>query len=80
MFAANIRAFVVTPFTMFQPHQPAFSHRPSTARAYRCVCGAQVFFRNNACLQCGRGLGFDPWLGQVLAIEPDGEALSLIHI
>ena len=59
---------------MFQPHQPAFSHRPSTARAYRCVCGAQVFFRNNACLQCGRGLGFDPWLGQVLAIEPDGEA------
>lgn len=55
---------------MSQSLQPAYSHHPSTARAYRCVCGAQVFFRNNACLQCGRALGFDPWLGQVLAIEP----------
>ncbi|MFP8781387.1 putative zinc-binding metallopeptidase [Hydrogenophaga sp. RWCD_12] len=52
---------------------PAFLHHPSTARAYRCVCGAQVFFRNSACLQCGRALGFDPWLGQVLAIEPEAE-------
>jgi hypothetical protein len=56
---------------MPHPLQPAYSHHPSTARAYRCVCGAQVFFRNNACLQCGRALGFDPWLGQVLAIEPE---------
>ena len=55
---------------MSQPPISAFSHQPSTARAYRCVCGAQVFFRNNTCLQCGRALGFDPWLGQVLAIEP----------
>ena len=61
---------------MSQPPQSAYSHHPSTARAYRCVCGAQVFFRNNACLQCGRALGFDPWLGQVLAIEPeDGSGL-----
>ena len=55
---------------MSQSPTSAFSHQPSTARAYRCVCGAQVFFRNNTCLQCGRALGFDPWLGQVLAIEP----------
>lgn len=44
---------------------------PSTARAYRCACGAQVFFRNSHCLQCGRALGFDPWLGQMLSIEQD---------
>ncbi len=44
---------------------------PSTARAYRCACGAQIFFRNSHCLQCGRALGFDPWLGQMLSIEQD---------
>ncbi len=49
----------------------AFPLHPSTARAYRCACGAQVFFRNNTCLQCGRSLGFDPRLGQVLTIEPE---------
>lgn len=59
---------------MTPPSPPAFQHHPSTARAYRCVCGAQVFFRNTACLPCGRALGFDPWRGQVLAIEPDAAA------
>lgn len=58
---------------MTPPASPALRLHPSTARAYRCTCGAQVFFRNNTCLQCGRALGFDPWLGQVLAIEPDAE-------
>ena len=58
---------------MSDSRSPAFLHHPSTARAYRCVCGAQVFFRNSACLQCGRALGFDPWRGQVLAIEPEAE-------
>ena len=59
---------------MTPPPSPSLRLHPSTARAYRCTCGAQVFFRNNTCLQCGRALGFDPWVGQVLAIEPDGEA------
>jgi hypothetical protein len=58
---------------MTPPASTALRLHPSTARAYRCTCGAQVFFRNNTCLQCGRALGFDPWLGQVLAIEPDAE-------
>jgi len=59
---------------MTPPASPSLRLHPSTARAYRCTCGAQVFFRNNTCLQCGRALGFDPWLGQVLTIEPDAEA------
>ncbi|MBT9550545.1 MAG: putative zinc-binding metallopeptidase [Hydrogenophaga sp.] len=58
---------------MTPPASASLRLHPSTARAYRCTCGAQVFFRNNTCLQCGRALGFDPWLGQVLAIEPDAE-------
>ena len=30
------------------------------SRAYRCRCGAHVFFRNSLCLKCGTPLGYLP--------------------
>ena len=40
-------------------------------RRYRCACGRPVFFRNSACLACGRALGYDCERGLVLALEPE---------
>ncbi len=51
--------------------------QPRTPRAYRCLCGAAVFFRNSGCLSCGRALGFDPAGRMLLALEPDREDASL---
>ena len=51
--------------------------QPRTPRAYRCLCGAAVFFRNSGCLSCGRALGFDPAGRTLLALEPDREDASL---
>ncbi|NRT54603.1 zinc-binding metallopeptidase family protein [Sphaerotilus uruguayifluvii] len=51
--------------------------QPRTPRAYRCLCGAAVFFRNSTCLACGRGLGFDPAGRTLLALEPDREDAGL---
>lgn len=47
--------------------------QPRTPRAFRCVCGAPVFFRNSACLSCGRALGYDPAQRTLLALEPRGD-------
>ena len=44
--------------------------QPRTPRAYRCLCGAAVFFRNSACLSCGRALGYAPHERTLLALEP----------
>ena len=49
--------------------------QPRTPRAYRCLCGAAVFFRNSACLSCGRALGYAPHERTLLALEPRGEDL-----
>ncbi|MGA8514177.1 MAG: putative zinc-binding metallopeptidase [Burkholderiaceae bacterium] len=43
-------------------------HSPSR-RAYRCACGASVFFRNSACLSCHRQLGYEPQRAQVVALH-----------
>jgi hypothetical protein len=49
--------------------------QPRTLRAFRCQCGAPVFFRNSACLSCGRALGYDPAQRRLLALDVRGEAL-----
>ncbi len=43
-------------------------HKPPTPHAYTCVCGASVYFHNSKCLNCGRELGYDPDLAQVVAL------------
>jgi hypothetical protein len=35
-------------------------HAPQTPRSWRCLCGAQLYFRNSRCLACSRELGYDP--------------------
>lgn len=49
--------------------------QPRTLRAFRCLCGAPVFFRNSACLSCGRALGYDPVQRRLLALDVRGESL-----
>jgi hypothetical protein len=39
-------------------------------RAYRCRCGAPVFFANTQCLSCGTALGYLPDEGRVAALLP----------
>ena len=36
--------------------------------AYRCVCGASVYFQNSVCLNCHSELGYDPALAQVVPL------------
>ncbi len=42
---------------------------PITPRAFSCVCGRPVFFRNSQCLACERPLGYDVARGALLALE-----------
>jgi len=56
----------------WRPQRP-----PRTPRAYRCQCGAAVFFRNSACLACGRALGFDPQARVLRALDPASEDADL---
>lgn len=42
-------------------------------RAFTCVCGQPIFFRNSVCLGCGRALGYDAARGKLLPLEPTGE-------
>ena len=46
---------------------------PSTPRAFSCVCGRPVFFRNSECLACRRALGYDAGRGTLLALERAAE-------
>ncbi|MDQ8023480.1 MAG: putative zinc-binding metallopeptidase [Moraxellaceae bacterium] len=39
-------------------------------RAYRCDCGAPLFFRNSHCLQCDRPLGYDSDCARLLTLVP----------
>lgn len=47
-------------------------------RAYRCECGAPLFFRNSHCLQCDRPLGYDSERARLLTLVP-GPAEGLWH-
>jgi hypothetical protein len=40
----------------------------STRHAYRCVCGAAIFFRNSQCLSCGRTLAYEPMGARMVAL------------
>jgi hypothetical protein len=38
-------------------------------RHYRCTCGNAVFFRNSACLNCHRQLGYEPERAKIVALH-----------
>ncbi len=38
-------------------------------RNFTCVCGQGLFFENTLCTACGRRLGFDPQVGELVALE-----------
>ena len=40
------------------------------SRFYKCRCGNPVFFDNTLCLVCGSTLGFVPYEGRVIALDP----------
>ena len=42
-------------------------------RAYRCLCGQRLFFRNTQCIACKRSLGYQPEAESLAALEPAGE-------
>jgi hypothetical protein len=42
---------------------------PFAPRAYKCRCGGAVFFRNSQCLACKSPLGYDPYRGNLYALE-----------
>jgi len=42
-------------------------------RAFTCICGQPIFFRNSVCLGCGRALGYDAARGKLLPLEPTDE-------
>jgi hypothetical protein len=50
------------------------SSLPSTRRAYRCVCGAAIFFRNSQCLSCGRTLAYEPQSARMVALVAHHDA------
>jgi hypothetical protein len=41
----------------------------ATPRAYRCVCGQPVFFRNSRCLACDAALGYVPSHGRLYPLR-----------
>jgi hypothetical protein len=43
------------------------------SRAYRCRCGALLFFANTLCLTCGSQLGYLPDEGRIAALDPARE-------
>lgn len=40
------------------------------SRSYRCRCDRAVFFRNSICLGCKAPLGYEPDVGQIVALKP----------
>ena len=42
-------------------------------RAYRCRCGAALFFANTQCLTCWSQLGYLPDEGRIAALDPEHE-------
>jgi hypothetical protein len=63
------------------PLQALAHELPSTRHAWRCVCGAPIFFRNSQCLSCGRELGYEPERGQMVALEmaDTADGVHIIH-
>lgn len=44
-------------------------------KRFYCDCGSQVFFDNQACLNCGASLGFDPASMDMVALHDRGDGL-----
>lgn len=53
---------------------------PHLQRTYTCRCGSLLFFRNSFCLNCHTALGYHPFLGKVLPIEPGPEPNSWVQV
>ena len=47
-------------------------------RDFQCACGQSLYFENTLCNACHRRLGYDPYLGELLAIEPQASELEAI--
>ena len=47
---------------------PESLNRSPPPHAYRCVCGAGVYFHNSVCLNCQTDLGYDPDLAQIVPL------------
>jgi hypothetical protein len=47
----------------------------AASRVFTCQCGRPVFFRNSRCVVCGTALGYDPHIGTLLPLQPEGDAL-----
>jgi hypothetical protein len=46
----------------------------STRPAYRCVCGAPIFFRNSQCLSCARSLAYEPETARMVSLVAQHDA------
>ena len=58
---------------------PAAGDSPGRlSRAYRCRCGAHVFFRNSLCLKCGTPLGYLPQEAMLRPLAPGPQAGSWV--
>ena len=42
-------------------------------RSFRCSCGNRVYFENDRCLSCGRGLAFDPATMMLRVVGPSDQ-------
>jgi hypothetical protein len=42
-------------------------------KLFQCICGQQLFFENDQCLACGRKVGYSPEVGNVEALDPNGD-------
>ena len=40
------------------------------SRAFKCVCGQALYFRNSQCMRCGRALGYESGRCELVALEP----------
>ncbi|WER46674.1 putative zinc-binding metallopeptidase [Cupriavidus sp. WKF15] len=49
------------------------AHGVAIPRAYQCICGQQVFFRNSRCLACEAPLGYAPSLRGLYPLEAGPE-------
>jgi hypothetical protein len=52
----------------------------SNRRAYHCLCGTPIFFRNSRCLSCERALAYEPSSAQMVALKPWAEVAGAYQI
>ncbi len=48
-------------------------------KLFRCqACGQSIYFENRFCGACGHALGYLPLIGEMVAVEPDGEGWTAL--